>query len=362
MSMPEDQQPEDRRPAAVSNAPRGRPAPAWRLIVLGSGFGALSGPFLCAVVNHGEPVFGSLIAAPFLLLGVLFLRAVVVLDQLPWRSALPKVVAVLIGGGVLFMLPRLLALPAPGDFWWRTDLERYAVYCVPFPLAAGLVFSRPGRRRFYAVVCAVAAACLVVSAWPKLHLGATAQTAAVLNRELGLPAAALYTVGIPGAHPTDGYYADDGAVSIAYTIDGYRHPTGTYTDVTVSGTQTSATTFPVYIGYDVALTVYPAQANSPCPTIDGNLFSTLPDLYSGGTDDGPCRQLPNGRWQYSAQGDTVHLTEVERIGDFYVALTVNTQTTGLARQLPLLFAGLHHPDAGELVALGLSRKVPSPVE
>jgi hypothetical protein len=116
-------------------------------------------------------------------------------------------------------------------------------------------------------------------------------------------------------------------VSIAYVIDGYAHPSGTSTDVSVTGGQTDATTFPDYIGYDLALTVFPAEGGSPCPGLYGTLFLVLPDEFVGASD-GTCQKVPNGRWQYSAKYDANHLTQVERIGDYDIALTVDTGRPG----------------------------------
>lgn len=83
----------------------------------------------------------------------------------------------------------------------------------------------------------------------------------------------------------------------------------------------------------------------------------LPDGFGGGTF-ATCKQLPNGRWQYSENVDPAHLTQVERVGDYYIALTVNLQERTLVAQFPQLFAGLHHPSTDEFVAIGLSGNTP----
>lgn len=346
MSMLENVPPVNgRRPAPGSSTSQQR-APGWLLIALGSGFGFLSGPFLSAVANHGRPVAGSLLATPVLLsIAAVFGWMADVLDGEPLRSTLVRVAAVLIGGGVLFMLPHSLALPAEGDFWWRTDAERWAVYSVPYPFVAWLVFSRSRRRWAALATCAAVAGCLA-SAWPKLLVGARAQTAVLMHDEIDVPAASLYAVGIPGARPTDGYFADDGTVSVTYTLDGYTHPAAT-TDA----------------GYDIGLTVFPATDSSPCPDLSQILLNALPDGGGAGTaDDEACRRLPDGRWRYAHEYDVNHVTQVERVGGYFIVLTANTHTTGLVEDLPVVFASLHHPTTREFVAIGLSDAFPSPLE
>lgn len=348
MSTPEDLPSEDWRPDTQLVAPGRSRAGLTKaaLIALGPVIGTLSGPFLSAVVNHGRPGVASLVALPFFLLfGAIYLRTVMVRGGYPWPSALARAATALIGGGVLFMLPHSLALPAAGDFWWRTDTERWAVYSAPYLFVAWLAFARRGRRWIPTALIATLAAGLVM-AWPKFELGATAQTAALLRNELNFPAASLYTVGFPGARPTDGYYADRSIVSITYAVSGYARSTSTRKLVAP-------------IGYDFALTVYPAgNDTSPCADLGDNLSWVLPDSYGTFADYATCERLPNGRWQYSEQIEPGHVVQVERVGGYFIALTVNTQITGLEEQFPALFTGLHHPNAAELVAVGLDDNAP----
>jgi hypothetical protein len=131
-------------------------------------------------------------------------------------------------------------------------------------------------------------------------------------------------------------------------------------DATTIGSQTELSTHPIYYGYDVALTVYPARGSSPCPDLAETLEPVLPVGFTGGIHE-TCVALPYGRWQDSSEYDD-QVTQIERVNGFFIALTVNTQTARLVKQFRRLFAGLHHPNTDELVAIGLSDFVPSPVE
>lgn len=47
----------------------------------------------------------------------------------------------------------------------------------------------------------------------------------------------------------------------------------------MSDNQTDATTYPIYIGYDLADTVYPATSDSPCAGLATALGYVLPDQF-----------------------------------------------------------------------------------
>jgi hypothetical protein len=196
-----------------------------------------------------------------------------------------------------------------------------------------LVFSRAKHRLIPLAACVAAAVCLV-TAWPKLIVGATAQSATALRGELGLPAASLYTVSIPHADPTDGYFADGTTVSVSYNV--------------VDPNKTSARN----VGFDLALTVYPAHGTSPCPDLSETLSNVLLSDAVGAPGAETCRTLPNGRWRYTSEFNPDYVTEVERAGGYYMALTVDAQD--VTTPFPQLFADTHHPDSAELLAIGLN--------
>ena len=282
------------------------------------------------------------------MIGALFAALAVIEVGWQWQAALGRVALVLSLGSVLFMLPRAVSLPATGDFWWTTVLERYAVYCIPYPLVGSLVISRV-HRWIPAISCAAVAACLAL-VWPSLLGQMRDQTAAVLRHELGVPSSMLYAVGSLGAQPTDGYFYDGSALTLTYRIPGYGDPDSTWTYTTVVDGKTETVRSHDYLGYDLVLSVFPARAATPCTDISVALSNAV---GGGSNSDATCQPEPGGRWQYNdgAYGD---ITQIETADGYFIALAVNSQASGLTAQFAPLFASLHHPTDAQLISAGLS--------
>ena len=185
------------------------------------------------------------------------------------------------------MLPHALSLPATGDFWWPTVVERYALYCLPYPPVGWLV--------------------------------------------------------APGGLPTSCAVSDPKSESA--------------TTSTVNG-HTVTMTSSDYAGFDVSLTIIPARDATPCIDVGEALLDSVGGVFD--SHEITCQRESDGRWQYGS-GPFEDLTQIERVGGYFIALTVNFQAEGLEAHFNALFAGLHHPDDAGLVAIGLSHALPSPV-
>jgi hypothetical protein len=263
------------------------------------------------------------------------------------RTAI-RVAALIVLGSVLFTLPDSVDLPTTGDFWWTTGLERYAVYCIPYPFAAWLIDSR--RQHWIpALTCAAVGGALVL-AWPQLHSRLQNQTAAVLRRELGVPTAMVYTVNYPGAQPFGGYFVDDSGLSESYNIAGYA-------DLGNGDPYDSDSSGDPYLGYDLVLTIFPGSAASPRPVIANLLMDSTG--FSGDPTSSSCRSQGDGAWIYN--DDYQGATQIKREAGYFIAVTATAQAPSLEAQFPTLFASLRHPTAAQIVAIGLSGP-PSPLQ
>jgi hypothetical protein len=172
---------------------------AW--MIGASLFGAVEGPLVSLVVGHWQPDRVTVSISSVLLLGIALLHVEYAAAVMHWRrpEARVRVAALIVLGSVLFALPDTLDLPTIGDLWWRTGLERYLVYCVPFPFAAWLIVSTVRRwvpSLVPTLTCAALAGGLTL-AWPWLHESLQNQTAAVMRREMRVPGPMLYTVAYP---------------------------------------------------------------------------------------------------------------------------------------------------------------------
>lgn len=211
-------------------------------------------------------------------------------------------------------------------------LERYAVYCVPYPFVAWLVECRRPQR-IPGLACIAVAGSLVLG-WPWLHDRLHNQTADVLRHELGVPGPMLYTVDSPGAQPVGGYFLDDSGLSETYRIAGYSDPSNAD-----------------YPGYDLVLTVFPVSAASPCGVI-GNLLLDTTGTIGGDPQSTTCATQANGMWSYGDGLDDT--TQIKRDAGYFVALTATDTASGLSSRFPAMFANLHHPSNAQLVAIGLA--------
>lgn len=285
----------------------------------------------------------TILVAPLIVLAGLFVLIAIHYIHWTWRSALWRILLVLLAGSVVFLLPNSLNPPATGDFWWATVLEKYALSCLPYPFLGWLVM--PGIRRRLAVeVCVLLAAALALT-WPALLRGMRAQTADVLRRELAVPPSMLYVIDMPGAKPVRGYFYDMPAVSL-----GYRLPQSTH-EILPNAAD---------LGYDVDIVVFPAAKSSPCSELPSILFH-----IDGFSREGmSCTQTAAGQWRAADDGTFEALddvTEVEQIDGDYVAVTIGQQSQQFDGEFAVLFADLRHPTSAQLVQVGLAGG-PSPLE
>jgi hypothetical protein len=309
------------------------------------------------MVNHGQPhVLVACGSGAFILVIGAFFTALAVLNMgWRWQPALGRVALVLSFGSVVFMLPHAVSLPATGEFWWATVLERYAVYCIPYPFTGWLIVPR-GHLWIPAVSCIAVATCLTL-VWLSLLNHMREQTATALRHELGVPDSMLYAIGTLGAQTTDGYFYDGSALSLTYRIKGYSDPNSTSTySITVNGKVETVTSHD-YLGWDLVLAVFPAKDATPCLDI----VSALENAVGGGTrSEATCGRESSGRWQYT-DGLSGDMTQIEIADGYFIALTVNSQASGLTAQFAPLFASLRHPTDAQLVSIGLSDAQLSPL-
>ena len=323
-------------PTARHNGLRRRGLTHWLAASLG--FGLVAGPLIGLAFNHGHPqsVVVTIVVAPLIVLVALFVLVGVHYIHWTWRNALWRVLLVLLVGSVVFLLPNSLNLPATGDFWWATVLEKYAISCLPYPLVGWLVM--PGIRRRLAVeVCVLVTAGLALT-WPALLRGLRAQTADVLRHEIGVPPSMLYVLEMPGAKPVTGYFYQDPAAWLGYRLPASAH------QAAANGPD---------LGYDVTIEVFPATKSSPC--------SQLPDILDDvdGFDRRgmSCGQTAAGHWQAADDGTFEALddmTEVEVIDGDYVALTIGQKSRAFDDEFAVLFADLRHPTSAQFVEIGLA--------
>lgn len=316
-------------------------------LAVSTGFGLIGGPLVAMAVDHGHPhaAVVAIVAAPLAVLAALFVAAGIGVLHWTWRAALCRAAAVIVFGSVVFVLPNAVNLPATGDFWWATVLEKYAVSCLPYPFVGWLVM--PGIRRRLAVeVCVVLTACLAL-VWPALLRAMRDQTADVLRRELALPQSMLYVLDMPDARTVNGYHYTQPAVSL-----GYRLPRDT--------AKTSAALDHPDPGYDVDIAVYPATDSSPCTELPKVLLGVDGFERTGMS----CAAEADGVWRASETGKFGTLddvTEIELIDGDYVAVTIGQQSRQFDGEFPVLFADLRHPTSAQLVTVGLAGG-PSPLE
>ncbi|WP_034268226.1 hypothetical protein [Actinospica robiniae] len=302
------------------------------------GFGLVAGPVIGLAVNHGhpQPVVVTIVLAPLMVLAALFVLVGVHYIHWTWRHALWRVLLVLLAGSVVFLLPNSLNLPATGDFWWATVLEKYAISCLPYPLVGWLVM--PGIRRRLAVeVCVLVAAALALT-WPALLRGMRAQTADVLRHEINVPPSMLYVLEMPGAKTVAGYFHQNPAAWLGYRLPASAH---------------QAATDGPDLGYDVTITVFPATKSSPCSQLP-DILEKVDDFDRRGMS---CGQTAPGHWEAADDGTFETLddaTEVEVVGGDYVALTIAQKSRAFDDEFAVLFADLRHPTSAQLVQIGLA--------
>lgn len=148
-------------------------APAHRWAAAAFGFGLVSGPALWRTFDGfhrrtGEAVFRGLgYAAGFVLCWMLFALLTTRVFEIPRRRALVLTAVVLLGGGVLWLLPEGWSLQGHG--WVGVGI--WLGYTLPAPLVA-LAFFPDGSRRWQVGVPAALLA--LALAWPPLlHLDAS---------------------------------------------------------------------------------------------------------------------------------------------------------------------------------------------
>lgn len=301
-------------------------APAHRWASAAFAFGLISGPALWRAFDGfhrrtGEALFRGLgYTAGFVVCWLLFALFTTKAFGFPRRRALVVTAVVLIGGGVLWLLPEGWSFQGHG--WAGVGI--WLAYTLPFPLVALAVF--PGTFRRFRIVVPVALSVLAL-AWPSLlHIEASYERHRMGTEEqnLVLPHVSGYGITMFRRSPISRVWMID----IGYTAFGEVDNSGD-SDLIVSEWPWSPSTAGC-LGLESILPHAPVQK---------------------------CEQLSDSRQKLSTAGGT---TVIGRYGDLEIAMYAPYPWTGEVSmpfppaKLEALFASLHpigDHDVLELAAL-----------
>ena len=302
-------------------------------IIRGLLFGMPVGVLMSIAVNHGHPHLDGLYALiPVLVLYSAFVSLMLDVDARPWRAIAPRAAVVLVGGSVLFMLPRFLTLPATGHIWQSSAVLRYFICCAPYPLLGWL--AGPLRERAVTVAVSSGLAATVL-AWPLLIVSMRDLAAEQVRTEIGAPSSMLLTLHTPAAYPGGGYVRSGDVVWMSFDSAGANGGFSMGQD---------------YYPDDLDMYVFPVTAASPCSLINPIFQNTI------GFDapDGVCTHTAANLWVARNTPEDGAVTDIEQYHGYYVALSVDAAST---RPIPpsalvSLLATAHPADDSELASVG----------
>lgn len=298
--------------------------------MLGVGFAA--GPMAWLVRSHLVPRPGG--GSMQYLLMVAAAAAAVLLALVWWRRLAPwfrenfgvdgprparlATAAALVVGALPWLLLPDYGLPTSGVQYLFLD---WLLLTVGFPLAALAVCPGLPHPRRFAAIAAVAA---LFIAWPSVSVGLLHSAADQKRASLGVPAGMLYLIDLPG-YTVSSVSTAHGNVALAYDAP----------DESGVGAP----------GNDLVLTVCTAANQKACFEDD--------DLGLSQEFAGTCQATGSTTLCVDSYRDT---TSVERIGSYFVSLTVNpdSQAPVAAADLPKIFRTLHLADDGEALSLASS--------
>ena len=309
-----------------------RPTRLW--LVRSLIFGPPSGLLLSVAVNHWRFDLPALVAGvPLLVLYSIFVWLSFDVEVMPWWELAGRAAVVLLGGSVLFMLPRFLTLPATGGFWQPSVVLRLLICCAPYPFVA--LLTRP-RQEFAVALGAWTGLAVIALSWPLALVEARDLAAQTVRIDLGGPSAMYLMIDTPAKYPADGYAREGSALWIAFDPNGGGGG--------LSGLD--------YNPDDLDMYVLPADEATPCAVIDPIMAQAV-----GVNDVEPtaCTQTSPGFWVVTGVPESGAVTDVERYRGYYVALSVDSGSNDPIppSALPGLFATLHPATDSELARAGV---------
>ena len=297
-------------------------------------FGPPSGVLLSIAVNHWQFDLLALSAGvPVLVLYTMFVSLTMDVERWPWHEIAGRVAVVLLGGSVLFMLPRFLTLSATGHFWQSSVLARLLICCAPYPFAALLA----GPRQEFAVTLgAWVGLAAIALGWPFVIVEVRVLAAQTVRLDEGVPSAMYLMINAPSQDPADGYAHSGSALWMPFDPSGGGGGDGGLD----------------YDPDDLDMYVFPAGEATPCTVTDPIMQQALGIGFGGSTR---CTRTSPGFWVIMSAPELGAVTEVERYRGYYVALSVDSASTHPIppSALPGIFATLHPASDAELARVGM---------
>ena len=314
----------------------GDPRRASRLwLVRSLAFGPPAGVLLSIAVNHWQFDPAALGAAvPLLLLATMFISLTLDVEAWPWWEVAGRIALVLLGGSVLFMLPRFLTLSAPGHFWQPSVLVRLLICCAPYPFAA--LLARP-RQEPVVAIGAWAGLAAIALGWPLVLVGMRVLAAQTVRIDIGAPSTMYLMISAPPRDPADGYAHSGSVLWMAFDADGGGGG--------ASGLDYNPDNLDMY--------VFPADEATPCSVTDPLIQQAIG--FDPGAPITGCAQTSPGFWVITSAPEPGAVTDVERYRGYYVALSVDSasNTPIPPSALPGIFATLHPASDAELASAGM---------
>jgi hypothetical protein len=308
----------------------GRASRLWYIRSLS--FGPLAGVLLSVAVNHGHPGWPALVAlVPLLVIFSVFVS--VTLDIEPWRQreVSIRVAAVLVGGSVLFVLPRFLTLAASGEFWQSSVVLRLLICTLPYPLVARLIRPRQQRGR---APGAWAALVVIAASWPFLLAVTLSLSAQQVCHRAGEPRAMFLMINTPARYPASGYTRAGEVLWMAYDSAGGPGESGLDYDPD-----------------DLDMYIIPADQPTPCVAIGPDMQLALGIAFP---ESSRCTHPALNLWSIVDAPEDGAVTDIERYQGYYVALSVDAASANplSPSALPGLFATLHPATDAEIAHAG----------